>query len=54
MELSELVAAKFAKWQLPERWTLFAEVPMTWVGKFDNKRLRAQYADGDLSVITLG
>ncbi|WP_280208698.1 AMP-binding protein, partial [Nocardia cyriacigeorgica] len=53
-ELREFLAAKFAKWQLPERWTFIDEVPKTSVGKFDKKRLRAQYADGDLSVITLG
>ncbi|MFE3442474.1 long-chain fatty acid--CoA ligase [Nocardia sp. NPDC059180] len=52
-ELREYLAGKFAKWQLPERWTFITEVPKTSVGKFDKKRLRAQYADGDLSVITL-
>ncbi|MBF6456448.1 long-chain fatty acid--CoA ligase [Nocardia cyriacigeorgica] len=53
-ELREFLAAKFAKWQLPERWTFIDEVPKTSVGKFDKKRLRARYADGDLAVITLG
>ncbi|UGT67875.1 long-chain fatty acid--CoA ligase [Nocardia gipuzkoensis] len=53
-ELREFLADKFAKWQLPERWTFIAEVPKTSVGKFDKKRLRAQYADGDLDVTTLG
>ncbi|QIS01614.1 long-chain-fatty-acid--CoA ligase [Nocardia brasiliensis] len=52
-ELREFLAGKFAKWQLPERWTFIAEVPKTSVGKFDKKRLRAQYADGDLTVTTL-
>ncbi|WP_433599800.1 long-chain fatty acid--CoA ligase [Nocardia sp. CA-135953] len=52
-ELREFLADKFAKWQLPERWTFIAEVPKTSVGKFDKKRLRAQYADGDLTVTTL-
>ncbi|MFI9634397.1 fatty acid--CoA ligase, partial [Nocardia sp. NPDC051929] len=52
-ELREFLADKFAKWQLPERWTFIAEVPKTSVGKFDKKRLRAQYADGDLEVTTL-
>ncbi|WP_454198463.1 long-chain fatty acid--CoA ligase [Nocardia sp. Marseille-Q1738] len=52
-ELREFLADKFAKWQLPERWTFIAEVPKTSVGKFDKKRLRSQYADGDLDVTTL-
>lgn len=52
-ELRDFLADKFAKWQLPERWTFIAEVPKTSVGKFDKKRLRAQYADGDLAVTTL-
>ncbi|MFI6046227.1 long-chain fatty acid--CoA ligase [Nocardia sp. NPDC051321] len=52
-ELRDFLADKFAKWQLPERWTFIAEVPKTSVGKFDKKRLRAQYADGDLTVTTL-
>ncbi|WP_280411252.1 long-chain fatty acid--CoA ligase [Nocardia asiatica] len=53
-QLRDFLADKFAKWQLPERWTFIAEVPKTSVGKFDKKRLRSQYADGDLDVITLG
>ncbi|MEU1963604.1 long-chain fatty acid--CoA ligase [Nocardia sp. NPDC019255] len=52
-ELRDFLADKFAKWQLPERWTFIAEVPKTSVGKFDKKRLRSQYADGELDVTTL-
>ncbi|MBF6137188.1 long-chain fatty acid--CoA ligase [Nocardia puris] len=52
-ELRNFIADKFARWQLPERWTFIAEVPKTSVGKFDKKRLRAQYADGALAVTTL-
>ncbi|MEV6771137.1 long-chain fatty acid--CoA ligase [Nocardia sp. NPDC051030] len=52
-ELREFLADKFAKWQLPERWAFIDEVPKTSVGKFDKKRLRAQYADGALTVTTL-
>jgi len=37
-ELRDFLADKFAKWQLPERWTFIAEVPKTSVGKFDKKR----------------
>ncbi|WP_040803817.1 long-chain fatty acid--CoA ligase [Nocardia concava] len=52
-ELRDFLAPKFAKWQLPEHWTFIEEVPKTSVGKFDKKRLRAQHADGTLTVITL-
>ncbi|MGQ4596788.1 long-chain-fatty-acid--CoA ligase [Nocardia sp. R6R-6] len=52
-ELRDFLAGKFAKWQLPEHWTFIAEVPKTSVGKFDKKRLRGQYADGDLDVTSL-
>jgi fatty-acyl-CoA synthase len=52
--LREFLADKVAKWQLPERWSFIGEVPKTSVGKFDKKRLRAQYAEGELDVINLG
>ncbi|TSD97246.1 long-chain fatty acid--CoA ligase [Skermania sp. ID1734] len=52
-KLREFLADKVAKWQLPERWAFINEVPKTSVGKFDKKRLRAQYADGELNVINL-
>lgn len=52
-ELREFLAGRFAKWQLPEYWTFIAEVPKTSVGKFDKKRLRAQHADGELTVTTV-
>ncbi|MGW4116954.1 long-chain fatty acid--CoA ligase [Nocardia sp. NPDC004711] len=52
-ELRDFLAPKFAKWQLPEHWCFIAEVPKTSVGKFDKKRLRAQHADGSLTVVTL-
>ena len=49
-ELRDHLADKVARWQLPERWALIDEVPKTSVGKFDKKRLRQQYADGELQV----
>jgi acyl-CoA synthetase (AMP-forming)/AMP-acid ligase II len=49
-ELREFLATTVARWQLPERWAFIEAVPKTSVGKFDKKRLRAQYADGDLNV----
>ncbi|MXP21291.1 long-chain-fatty-acid--CoA ligase [Gordonia sp. HNM0687] len=48
--LREFLSDKVAKWQLPENWTVIQEVPKTSVGKFDKKRLRSQYQDGDLDV----
>ncbi|MGW0251362.1 long-chain fatty acid--CoA ligase [Nocardia goodfellowii] len=52
-ELRDFLAGKFAKWQLPEYWTFVSEVPKTSVGKYDKKRLRAQHAEGELTVATL-
>ncbi|WP_246159553.1 long-chain fatty acid--CoA ligase [Nocardioides antri] len=44
------LALRWAKWQLPERWTFVTEVPKTSVGKFDKKTLRQQYAAGELDI----
>ncbi|HEY7174310.1 MAG TPA: long-chain fatty acid--CoA ligase [Micromonosporaceae bacterium] len=52
-ELREFLDGRIAHWQLPERWAFIDEVPKTSVGKFDKKVLRAQYADGALSVKNL-
>ena len=52
-ELREWLQGKVAKFWLPERWAFIPEVPKTSVGKFDKKRLRAQYAEGKLDVISL-
>ncbi|MFJ8653114.1 fatty acid--CoA ligase [Streptomyces rochei] len=51
--LREHLAENWAKWQLPERWAVVAEIPRTSVGKFDKKVLRRQYADGRLSFVQL-
>ena len=48
--LSEFLAARVAKWWLPERWTFIAEIPKTSVGKFDKKVLRAQHEKNELQV----
>ncbi|HVA54013.1 MAG TPA: long-chain fatty acid--CoA ligase [Acidimicrobiales bacterium] len=53
LELKEFLAERVAKWWLPERWSFIESVPKTSVGKFDKKVLRAQYADGDLDVVTV-
>ncbi|HEY7858759.1 MAG TPA: fatty acid--CoA ligase [Candidatus Nanopelagicales bacterium] len=51
--LREFLAARVARWQLPERWAIIEEVPKTSVGKFDKKALRASYAAGELDVTSL-
>jgi fatty-acyl-CoA synthase len=53
-ELRDFLAATVARWQLPERWSFIESVPKTSVGKFDKKRVRAQYADGVLAVEQAG
>ncbi|MGE5830119.1 MAG: long-chain-fatty-acid--CoA ligase, partial [Micromonosporaceae bacterium] len=50
-ELREFLATMVARWQLPERWAFIEAVPKTSVGKFDKKRVRAEYADGALDVV---
>jgi fatty-acyl-CoA synthase len=49
-DLSAYLAERVARWQLPERWAFIDAVPKTSVGKYDKKRVRADYADGALSV----
>jgi fatty-acyl-CoA synthase len=49
-ELRDFLSSSIARWQLPERWAFIEAVPKTSVGKFDKKRVRAQYADGTLNV----
>jgi fatty-acyl-CoA synthase len=39
-----LLAAGFAKWQLPDRFEVVAAIPRTSVGKFDKKVLRRKFA----------
>jgi fatty-acyl-CoA synthase len=49
-ELREFLSDKVVKWWLPERWTFIDAIPRTSVGKFDKKVLRAQHADGKLTI----
>jgi fatty-acyl-CoA synthase len=44
-ELREFLAAKFAKWQLPDAFVFAAEIPRTSVGKFLKAKLREQFAN---------
>src|SRR5690348_13132261 len=50
-ELRDFLESKTAHWQVPERWAFIEAVPKTSVGKFDKKRLRSSYADGELAVV---
>jgi fatty-acyl-CoA synthase len=52
-ELRAFLADRVARWQLPERWAFITEVPKTSVGKFDKKRVRADYAARSLDVLTV-
>jgi fatty-acyl-CoA synthase len=49
-ELRDFLSQYIAKWQLPDAWSFIETVPKTSVGKFDKKKLRAEYAAGDLTV----
>ncbi|MBZ5642764.1 MAG: long-chain fatty acid--CoA ligase [Acidobacteriia bacterium] len=44
-ELREFLAAKFAKWQLPDGFVYAREIPRTSVGKFRKMALREQFVD---------
>jgi fatty-acyl-CoA synthase len=44
-ELREFLAAKFAKWQLPDAFVFAKEIPRTSVGKFRKMALREQFVD---------
>ncbi len=42
-EIKQHLSAKFATWQMPDRIEIVDEVPRTSVGKWDKKRMRAEY-----------
>ncbi len=48
-DLRTFLATRVAKWWVPERWAIVAEIPKTSVGKFDKKVLRARFREGVLS-----
>lgn len=48
-ELRDYLEGRVASWQRPEQWVVIPEVPKTSVGKYDKKRLRAAYAEGELT-----
>ena len=53
-QFREFLSDRVAKWWIPERWTFIGEIPKTSVGKFDKKVLRAQHAEGGLTVQEAG
>ncbi|MFD8691388.1 long-chain fatty acid--CoA ligase [Streptomyces sp. NPDC059651] len=50
-ELRDFLAARVARWQLPENWTFVSEIPTTSVGKYDKKQLRAEHRAGRFDVV---
>jgi len=50
-ELREFLGDKVVRWWLPERWAFIEAVPLTSVGKFDKKTIRARYAENEYDVI---
>ena len=50
-ELREFLRDKVVRWWLPERWAFIDQVPLTSVGKFDKKTIRARYAENAYDVI---
>jgi fatty-acyl-CoA synthase len=53
-ELREFLAARVARWQLPERWAIVDAVPKTSVGKFDKRVIRQLHAAGTLDEQVVG
>jgi fatty-acyl-CoA synthase len=49
-QLASYLAAKVARWQVPENWTFITEIPKTTVGKYDKKLLRTRFKAGELAV----
>jgi len=47
-DLKGTMLLTFAKYQIPDQFVFIDEVPKTSVGKFDKKRLRQMFADGEL------
>jgi fatty-acyl-CoA synthase len=47
-EIRGFLSGSFAKYQLPDQFIFLREIPKTSVGKFDKKRMRQLYAEGNL------
>jgi fatty-acyl-CoA synthase len=44
-DLRDVLADRFARWQLPAEFLVLPEIPKTGIGKFDKKALRARFAE---------
>jgi fatty-acyl-CoA synthase len=51
-ELREHLAARVAKWWIPDEFAFIDEVPKTSVGKFDKKVLRKRLEEGELETVS--
>jgi fatty-acyl-CoA synthase len=51
-DLVEFLGPRVARWWLPDQWAFLEAIPKTSVGKFDKKVIRAQYAKGELDVVS--
>lgn len=50
-DLRGWLVGRVARWWIPERWAIVDELPRTSVGKFDKKKMRADYAGDALGVV---
>jgi fatty-acyl-CoA synthase len=50
--LLEFLGPRVARWWLPDQWAFLEAIPKTSVGKFDKKVIRAQFAKGELDVVS--
>jgi fatty-acyl-CoA synthase len=50
-ELRAFLAERVVRWWVPERWAFVDEIPKTSVGKQDKKKIRAEYAAGNIPVV---
>ncbi|HEX6539370.1 MAG TPA: fatty acid--CoA ligase, partial [Candidatus Dormibacteraeota bacterium] len=50
-ELRAYLGDSVVRWWVPERWAFVSEIPKTSVGKQDKKRIRAEYAAGNIAVV---
>jgi fatty-acyl-CoA synthase len=50
-KLRKYLTDKVVRWWLPEHWTFVDEIPLTSVGKYDKKAIRARYAENGYWVI---
>jgi len=48
-EFDEFLLKRFVKYQLPKEYVCLKSIPKTGIGKFDKKKMRILYAEGNLS-----